>query len=214
MRATDHRSIAGFTLIELIVAVFITAIVFAIGFGGINQAVKNRDTLQANQARVSAVQLALRLLQQDVAQVTPRPVRDVVGSGWKAALEGDGSSTSTNRMLFELTRAGWANPAGIQRTGLQRVRWMFEDGKLRREHWRVLDATQAEEPVKREVLDRVKSVKVRFMDDARQWVTAWPGVVLVPGAGTSAFRRLPRAVEVTLELDDFGEIVRTIEVAP
>ena len=64
----------GFTLIELLVAMFIAAIIFAMGYGAINQAVKNHDTLKEQQARILALQTVVRLMEQDLVQAAPRPV--------------------------------------------------------------------------------------------------------------------------------------------
>ena len=62
----------GFTLIELMVAVFITAILFAIGYGAVNQAVKNREALEQQQERLLAIQTAVRTIAQDVNQLALR----------------------------------------------------------------------------------------------------------------------------------------------
>ena len=46
----------GFTLLELLVAMFIAAIIFAMGYGTINQAVKNRTGLQEQQKKLLELQ--------------------------------------------------------------------------------------------------------------------------------------------------------------
>jgi general secretion pathway protein J len=108
-----------------------------------------------------------------------------------------------------LTRAGWANPAGIQRPALERVSYRLEKGTLRRMHWPVLDATEATAPIPRDLLDHVKSLTFRYLTDARQWSDVWPPL----GNNANLTLRLrPLAVEVTLELEDWGRIVRVIEV--
>jgi type II secretion system protein J len=61
-------------------------------------------------------------------------------------------------------------------------------------------------PVRRDLLTHVKSVAFRFMNDQRVWVTQWPAL------GSSSLRSRPFAVEITLELEDWGHIVRVIEV--
>jgi general secretion pathway protein J len=99
----------------------------------------------------------------------------------------------------------------VQRSTLQRVRYLFEDGVFRREHWRVLEATLDSQPVRRDLLDRVRAVRFRFMDEAREWRDDWPGTVATGGAPVS-LRALPLAVEVTLELEDYGTVVRVIEL--
>jgi general secretion pathway protein J len=231
---------AGFTLIELMVALFITAIIFAVGYGAINQALKNHAQVKEHQDRLSEVQTAVRIMVQDFSELSARPIRDQLGQNWQAcivtptpdALSGSlGSTPGTSSSpaapdddsdddtddsnppaddggpdLVAFTRGGWSNPAGIQRPTLERVSYRFANGTLRRMHWTVLDGTEASVPVRRDVLTHVKSVTFRFMNDTRQWVNQWPGV------GTSSLRTRPFAVEITLQLEDWGQIVRVVEV--
>jgi general secretion pathway protein J len=201
-------AIAGFTLIELMVAVFITAILLSMGYGAVNQALGDREALNSRQERLLAVQTAMRLLSQDFTQLAPRPVRQPIGDGWLPAIIGAPGSNS----IVTLTRAGWANPAGIQRPALQRVTYILENGTLRREHWPVLDAVLTTTTVRRELLDKVKSITLRYMDVSFQWRDQWPQPALA-GDPTSNLRLRPIAVEVTLELEDWGKLVRVIEVA-
>ena len=258
----------GFTLIELMVAVFITAIVLSMGYGAVNQALVNHEALAARQTRLLAVQTTMRLITQDLTQLAPRPVRQPLGDGWLPALlagtptgtnaplgaglgsttsnatssttsstttsttssatsssstSGTNSSTSggtfttsstnTNAVpIVTFTRAGWANPAGIQRPALERVSYVLENGTLRREHWPVLDAVMTTATVRRELLDKVKSVTVRYMDVSFNWRDQWPPQALV-GDPNANLRLRPIAVEVTLDLEDWGTIVRVIEIA-
>jgi general secretion pathway protein J len=201
-------AIAGFTLIELMVAVFITAILLSMGYGAVNQALGDREALNSRQERLLAVQTAMRLLSQDFTQLAPRPVRQPIGDGWLPAIIGAPGANS----IVTLTRAGWANPAGIQRPALQRVTYILENGTLRREHWPVLDAVLTTTTVRRELLDKVKSITLRYMDVSFQWRDQWPQPALA-GDPTSNLRLRPIAVEVTLELEDWGKLVRVIEVA-
>jgi general secretion pathway protein J len=245
---------SGFTLIELIVAIFITAIMCAIGYGALNQALQQHDGLQARQDRLSAVETTMRIMVQDFSELTPRPVRDVLGTsslpcvlampaGQSFGLGGTGagglgssfgSSTADSSSsaaspatpapntsfgspgdstagqdLVTFTRIGWANPAGIQRPALERVSYRLENGVLRRLHLPVLDATEATAPLKRDLIDHVKSVTFRFMTDARAWSDQWPPSGM---GGPPALRMRPLAVQITLELEDWGQIVRVIEV--
>jgi general secretion pathway protein J len=236
----------GFTLIELIVALFITAIIFAVGYGSINQALRNHEQLKEHQARLSEVQTAVRVMVQDFSELAPRPIRDQLGQNWLACIttqstttqadvssDSDSSSPDSSSPdsapaesdtdtddtddsntpddggpdLVAFTRAGWANPAGIQRPTLERVSYRFAKGILRRMHWAVLDDIEGSQPVRRDLLTHVKSVTFRFMNDSRQWVTQWPAT------GSNALRTRPFAVQITLELEDWGQIVRIVEVA-
>ncbi len=113
----------GFTLIELMVAIFITAIVFALGYGAINQAVNSRDALEERQERLLEVQTAMRVISQDINQITPRAVRDPSGNSMQPVLE----SSSNSQPFLQLTRGGWANPAGVQRPTVQRVAYILRE---------------------------------------------------------------------------------------
>ena len=193
----------GFTLLELLVAMFIAAVIFAMGYGSINQAVKNRVQLQEQQAKLTELQTAVRVIEQDFVQLAPRPIRQPVGSDFYPAL----ISSTTTQPVVALTRAGWTNPSGLQRPALQRVAYYFENGTLRRYYWTVLDPTQSSQPVKRDLLTHLKSVSLRFYSVAQTWGTQWP---LSQRAADYASR--PVAVEVTLETEDWGKVVRIIEL--
>lgn len=224
----------GFTLIELIVALFITAIIFAVGYGGINQALRNHEQVKEHQGRISEMQTAVRVMVQDFSELSARPIRDQLGQNWIACITTNPNTTSSTSGasasssapsdtddedddadnttddgvpdLVAFTRAGWANPAGIQRPTLERVSYRFANGTLRRMHWMVLDGTEASVPVRRDLLTHVKSVSFRYMNDSHEWVTQWPAT------GDTRLRTRPFAVEITLELEDFGHIVRVVEV--
>lgn len=195
----------GFTLVELLVALAIFAILSVLAYGGYNSAVQQNQIARASMSRLEALQTTVRLLTQDFEQLAPRPVRDVLGDGRLPALLAD----KRDQNLFTLTRAGWTNPTGLQRPTLQRVSYVLEDGKLRREYFPVLDATLGSEPLRRELIDRVKSVQVRFLDGQKQWQEQWPPLNSPPA---TVGRARPVAVEIKLELEDFGEITRLIEV--
>jgi general secretion pathway protein J len=198
----------GFTLVELIVAVFITAIVFALGYGAINQAVKNRTALESTQDRLIAVQGAIRGILQDFSQLAPRPVREPLGEGYQPAIFADARSPA----LVTFTRGGWSNPAGVQRSTLQRVRYVFEDGTLRREYWTEVDATLDPKPRSRVLLDHVKQVRLRYMDDGRTWRDQWPPMGVTAAPTPRDLRWRPIAIELTLELEDWGTLTRIVEV--
>jgi general secretion pathway protein J len=202
----------GFTLIELMVAVFITAILFAIGYGAVNQAVKNREALEAQQDRLIAIQTAMRTIAQDVNQMAMRPIRDPTGNDLLPVITATGSN---QQHLVEFTRGGWANPAGVQRPALQRVVYLFEDNTLRRQYWPVLDPLLSTDPIKKDLCTGVKSVKFRYMDVSRTWRDTWPpstSVTTGVGGVNPNLRLRPVAVEVTIELNDWGKLVRVLEV--
>jgi general secretion pathway protein J len=205
---------------------FIASIMFAMGYGAIRQALNTHESLKEQQAHLLELQTAVRLLEQDFVQLTPRPVRQAVGNepaqpalvGGVIGAQGALSSGTTEGTpaLVAFTRGGWANPAGQQRPGLQRVAYFLENGTLRREYWSVLDPTLASTTTRRELLTHVKAVTIRYLDVNRTWQGQWPpatSTVLVGQSQELSLRQRPLAVEIALDTEDWGKVVRIVEIA-
>jgi general secretion pathway protein J len=122
---------------------------------------------------------------------------------------GSGSSSSTSS-LVDLTRAGWSNTAGQQRSTLQRVSYVLVDDVLKRGYQTALDAVQGNTPQVQDLFTRVKSIQLRYLDANQNWQNQWPPAAL--GLPDSLWSR-PIAVEIIIEFKDWGPIRRLIEVA-
>lgn len=197
----------GFTLVEVLVAIFIFAIVGAIAMGGYNELVKQSDILAAGAGRTRAVQATMQRLNLDFTSLEPRPVREPLGDSLVPALR---ANARGNDQIAEFTHSSWSNPAGVPRSTLQRVSYRLDDKKLIREYWLALDRTMTSEPESAVLIDQVKRIELRFMDGNRTWHEQWPPLGY---SAADATRLRPIAVEVTLELEDWGELKRLIEVS-
>jgi general secretion pathway protein J len=196
----------GFTLLELLVAVAIFAVVGTLALSGYTQLQRQSEYAEQRLERVREVQRAVQTMVQDLEQVEPRPIREPLGEARLPALVA-GDSVDYG---LQFTRSGWSNTAGVARPTLQRVGYRVDQEGLWRDHWAVLDRTLTLEPTRRKLLGGVRSVRFRFMDANREWLERWPA----PGSDkASEGRARPAAVEVTLVLEDWGEIRRLVEVA-
>ena len=198
----------GFTLIEVLVSVFLLSILEAFCYETLNYVRKSRESMSASFDRVRDLELAIHLMTTDFQQLEPRPVRDQLGTAVEPALLADARSTN----IVSLTRGGWPNSIGLPRGTLQRVTYLIENGTLIRQYPTVLDATLGNTPQRRELLKDVVSVHIRYMDATRQWQEQWPPLSANAPNNTVPLATRPIAVEITIETNDAGKIVRLLEI--
>jgi general secretion pathway protein J len=122
---------------------------------------------------------------------------------------GSGKSSSVAQIL-DLTRAGWSNTAGQQRSTLQRVSYGLVDDVLKRSYQVNLDTVQGNTPVVQDLFTGVKAIQLRYLDGNQTWQTQWPAPGLPP---TDGMWSRPVAVELVIEFKDWGRIRRLVEVA-
>lgn len=190
---------SGFTLLELTVALAIFAVLSTLAYGGLRQVLEARRETERVADRLAALQGALRQIELDLEQAAPRPIRDERG-----APQGPLVASAISDLALELTSASWRNPAGLPRSTLRRVGYRVKNGVLFRYAWAVLDRSPDSQPVAEVLLTNVHQLELRFLDPQREWQREWPP--LAQGSGGS--QALPLAVEVTLELADWGVVQR------
>jgi len=190
----------GFTLIELMVAMFLLAIIGTAGFNMLRQITETRSRIEVQSDRLIELQRTFYWLAEDMTQIIDRPVRSSIDSKLPAfQFNLQGSS------LFDFTRAGWANPAADimpARSSLQRVSYAIEDDRLLRSYWYHLDSLDEVPTKRRQLLSGVEELTVRFLDGKGSWQDTWPPLNVEEDPG------MPRAVEFTFILADLGSVVR------
>ena len=209
MRA--HRAgAAGFTLVEVLVALLVMSLLAVMAWQGIDGMVRARDASQRRLESTLRLNTAIAQWQQDLLSVQQTPV--VPG------LRFDGAS-------LQLTRR---TPGG-----LQLVVWSLRDGRwLRwtappatssrdlREHWLRSQQLQAGDPGQVTVLEGVASWNVQyFQADDNGWSNAQSsGNVVLPDAGAGAQAALPRGVRLALTFGEgsgfVGSVLRDTVLAP
>ena len=197
----------AFTLIEVLVAMAVFAVLAGFAYSTLGQTLLSAEILNERMDRLQALQRTMRLLTDDLQQLAPRPIRDELGDNLRPALD----TGFQSGFALELTRSGWSNPIVLPRGTQQRAAYRIEDGELIRFHWHALDRTLSNEPVSVTLLDGVEGLQFRFLVGNNDYTEEWPPLNL-PGA--LGARQRPRAVEITLLLEEEGEIRRLIEVAP
>ncbi len=189
-------SSAGFTLLELLVALAIFSLIAIMSYNGLKVVLNTQAATEIQADSLAELQKVYLLLQRDIEQVVPRPVRDEYGDEQPALAGGD---------ALQLTRGGWSNPAGRLRSSLQRVGYAYEDRHLVRYSWAVLDRAQDSEPQRQPLIGDIEEMTIRYLGTNNEWEDLWPNP-LASGDGADK-TSLPRAVEITLDHERFGPLV-------
>ena len=187
---------SGITLLELLVVIAVFSIMSAAAYNSLRSSLKAEENFGASMEELEAVQMSLAIFQRDVMQLSPRATRDAFGDSEAAIILFNG------RELF-FTRGGNFSSLKLDQPELARVAWSLEEEQLTRSTWRRLDSTQGDRPLSAGLLNDVTRLQIRVLDQDNRWHLDWPRA----GGGRI------RAVEITLELADWGEIRRVLPTA-
>ena len=193
----------GFTLVELLVALAIFALMSGFAYRGLTAMLDSREALQKESRKWRDVSLLVGRLERDLAAALPRRAVSSVGTIFAPMSSSIDSNAAPQGLA--LTRSG----SPLMENTLsapQRVAWRLNaDGRVERLTWAGVDAAPREEPVATALLGSVSTLTFRFMDAKTfEWRTSWS----LPGSDDG----FPAAVEVTLTLASGERIVRLIDM--
>jgi len=178
---------AGFTLVELMVAFLIFALLAAAGVALLSFSVRAQEVTTAKLDDIAALNRVSAALSADFAQAADRPARAADGTRLPAFV---GSSAGEGRPFVELVRRGWTNPDGAPRADVQKVAYQLRGGVLERIAYPMLDGAAPLPPAP--MLSGVTSLSARYRA-AGAWSDSWSGTPASP---------LPDAAELTITRRD------------
>jgi len=169
----------GFTLLELMIAIAIFSVVATLAHGGLQAVIRAHQRTEAVVADLDALRRTWLLIDQDMAALAARGIRD--GSG----LPRPPFLLAPGRIEFTRLRPGDDLP--------QRVEYRLIDRRLMRFEWPVGDLAPAAVPLSGVVLDEVQAAVLTAWTEGG-WVTDWPSA----GQDATAAGAVPRAVALRL----------------
>lgn len=181
----------GFTLVELLVSLFIFGMLAAASVGLLSFSVRAQEAADARLDSLAEFRRAGALMTGDLAQAAARPTRDPAGRGRPAFI---GSSGESNGLLLAFVRRGWENVDEAPRPSLQRVEYHLEGGRLERRGAPRLDGAATLSPTT--VLTGVRSLRLRYRDKEGAWRERWD---------PTDPSELPHAVELAMDAQGSGQ---------
>lgn len=231
-RVPPHQLKRGFTLIEMMIAMTILAILFSVVYSAINSAVNARAANRNASDALVKLHRGLSLMEQDIHHAIAR-FSQFPNEDWKPSLA---HKPTQEGEVLSLSRHGWPITLNQNASNLARVAYELAldekaaqpsstdaasqppSYKLYRVYWRDIDSLTNEPTRRRVVLRGIKRIHFRFLDEQNKWTEEWPSEVgiignnefdeALAGSDMAAFQRLPRAVELILEMHGLGKIRR------
>ena len=188
----------GFTLIEIIIALAIFAIIAAVTTTVLYTVFSTRDTINQHSDRLAHMQVAVTLMQRDFQQIVDRPVIDINGIVYPALI------AANNRIEF--TRGGKPNPFGIlKQSSFERVAYYLSGKQLIRETRQDIDMIGFTHVAIKVLLKNINSLTFGYIGQGSAINSSWPppkSAVVSGRQGTP----IPRAVQVKMVIDNWGDM--------
>jgi general secretion pathway protein J len=175
----------GFTLVELLVSLFLFGMLAAAGVSLLSFSVRAQEVAEGRLEELSRFRRMATLMAGDLGQSAARVHRDEAGAVQPAFAGASGEAQGT---ALAFVRRGWENVEGEPRASLQKVEYRLEGARIERRAYPLVDGAA---PMAAMILaEGVTGLRLRYRDGEGQWRDRWDP------AGPAD---LPRAVELVVE---------------
>ncbi|MBV1776952.1 type II secretion system minor pseudopilin GspJ [Burkholderiaceae bacterium DAT-1] len=188
----------GFTLIEILIALAIFAIMSMIAYQGLSRMMRTKEHLDAQVRYWRELTLMMGRFEEDISQIVDRSWRDDGGT-LQPAVRGAAGPLDRHGAQLEMVRLDGGKPVHIG--------YRVSNGHLDLLVWQALDQAPRTEPQVYKMMDGIQAMQVRFNDGAGQWQFAWPNA-----GQTQTNERLPHGIELKLVLKDGQTISRLVSL--
>jgi general secretion pathway protein J len=191
----------GFTLVELLVALAIFALLSAFAYRGLGALLDSRAALEKESRKWRDVTLFVGRFERDLSAVLRR--KATAPSGTQVAAVSSALDTNDVREGLAFTRSGAVLMESAQ-AAPQRVAYRRVENRVERLTWGSVDAGPRDEGAPVTLMSDVAALAFRFMAPTGEWRPTWG----LPGANDP----MPAAVEMTLQLASGERIVRVVDL--
>ena len=199
---STRRTATGFTLVEILVALLVFALLAGFGYRGLGAVLDAGERVTGETRKWRDLALAFEHMRLAFAQAADRPIRDR-HDAIAPAFEGVAATRNASEPLLAFTRMGYAGHEGAA-ADQQRVGYRVREDRLEQLAWPVLDQAPHTEPQAVTLLAGVRELAFSYLHHG-QWHPAWP----IANVDASH----PAAVLVTLRLSN-GERYQRLFALP
>ncbi len=191
----------GFTLIEMLIAIAIFAIMSAFAYRALSSILTARDRVTEENQKWRSVSSAFARIEADFTNIAGRTIR-TSSNLTAAAVVGNLTYNNDNEGQIMFTRMGLPGANGSL-AAPQRLGYRLKNGTLEELVWPVLDQAPRTVPAVYPLLTGVSSFTLAYYDGNRNAATSWP-------PANSPLQTIPVAVKVELTLDSGESMSRLL----
>lgn len=198
----------GFTLVELLIALAIFAIMAVMSYRTLDSVFQTRQHLSSETARLRDLALLFARLDDDFTNLLdrqPRNADNLLDDALRLTAFLPGAEDAT--MVF--TRSGFSGSTGLA-AAPQRVGYRLKDGIVELVLWPSLDSAPRSVPQVYPALREVRDAKWRAMDRGGNWQNVWRSTPVAAGAASAAAAPgvYPAALELSITLANGEQFTR------
>ncbi|ARG97451.1 GspJ family T2SS minor pseudopilin variant LspJ [Legionella micdadei] len=189
----------GFTLIEILIALAVFAILAAMTSSALYYAFNTRARVNEQAEQLNALQLALTLIERDTEQVIHRDIHSGSDMHLYPAFVGE-------PQYLELSRSGIVNPNSEEkRSVLQRIAYFCRNNQFVRRSWISLDPVDRKGYQDKVLMDNLTHCRFAYLNANLQVLSEWQANALQQNQRAEP---LPKAIRLDLTLRNWGNLSR------
>jgi general secretion pathway protein J len=185
---------SGFTLLEVLIAIAIVALLALMGYRALSALSDSESRLSTEAARWRTLDLFFARLEADLREAVPRTARSGAtrDPAWLAVVDAEGNGA----LAFSRAGADFALDPG---SGGQRLGYRLRNGSVEVLYWPGYDRPRDSDPTAYVLLSGVTHFRLSYLTATGLWVDSWP---------LAGEADLPRATRVAVTLASGEEIER------
>lgn len=194
-------TIKGFTLLEVLLAVAIFAMISLASFSIFDGVLKSDEHSKHLSEQLNQVQRAWLFIERDFLQLAKRSMRIEGEAPLSGFIHNNVELLASTEQAIAFVRQGWTNPGLlIPRSDMQSVAYRLNNNNLERLHFNFVDSVVGEQAKERILIQGISALSFEYYYD-NEWQEELEG------------ENLPLAVRVNITSDELGELHRQFLVS-
>lgn len=192
MIRTAQKYKTGFTLVELLVAIAIFAVLSALGWKVFDYLIKVKDRNAMHEQNLGQLQEAYLLMQRDALQIVP------LSSNTAGSLQ---AAVILNNQRFTFSKAGVSDPLKQSLSPYERIEYVYNaaEKNITRLKYSNLNVTQSAQPLSSVILSDVDEYQINILNPNE--LTQWPDSN-IDVSDQKKIQLLPRGFKVKFKVRD------------